>query len=101
NRGEELRGSAARAGGARGRLSLRGEAQAALGESVVSARFSSVLVANRGEIACRIIRAAHLEGLGSVAVYSDADAEAPHLRLADAAVRIDPAPPAQSYLSIA
>jgi acetyl-CoA carboxylase, biotin carboxylase subunit len=57
-----------------------------------------VLVANRGEIALRIIRACHEEGLEAVAVYSDADAESPHVRAADAAVRIGPAPAAQSYL---
>ncbi len=47
-----------------------------------------------------MIRAARAEGLRAVAVYSDADADAPHVKLADAAVRIGPAPPAQSYLSI-
>jgi len=67
----------------------------------MSARFSSVIIANRGEIACRIIRAARAEGLRAVAVYSDADAGAPHVRVADAAVRIGRAPPSQSYLSIA
>ncbi len=62
--------------------------------------FSSLLVANRGEIALRIIRAARAAGLRTVAVYSDADADAPHVRAADAAERIGPAPAAQSYLSI-
>jgi len=59
-----------------------------------------VLVANRGEIALRIIRACHEEGLEAVAVYSDADSGSPHVRAADAAVRIGPAPAAQSYLRI-
>jgi geranyl-CoA carboxylase alpha subunit len=63
-------------------------------------RFSSVLVANRGEIACRVIRAARAEGLGTVAVFSDADALAPHVRLADASARIGASAPTQSYLSI-
>jgi geranyl-CoA carboxylase alpha subunit len=63
-------------------------------------RFDTLLVANRGEIAVRVIRAARAEGLRAVAVYSDADAAAPHVKLADAAVRIGPASAAQSYLSI-
>src|SRR5438132_5936193 len=63
-------------------------------------RLSRVLIANRGEIALRIIRACHEEGLEAVAVYSDADVSSPHVRAADAAVRIGPAPAAQSYLRI-
>jgi acetyl-CoA carboxylase biotin carboxylase subunit len=59
-----------------------------------------VLIANRGEIAVRIIRACHEEGLEAVAVYSSADRSAPHVRAADCAVAIGPAAPAQSYLSI-
>ncbi|HEV3484300.1 MAG TPA: biotin carboxylase N-terminal domain-containing protein, partial [Vicinamibacterales bacterium] len=60
-----------------------------------------VLVANRGEIAVRIIRACREAGIESVAVYSDADARALHVRSADRAVRIGPASPAESYLSVA
>jgi len=59
-----------------------------------------ILIANRGEIAVRVIRACGELGIPSVAVYSDADARAPHVLLADRAVRIGPASPAQSYLSI-
>jgi acetyl/propionyl-CoA carboxylase alpha subunit len=59
-----------------------------------------VLVANRGEIALRIIRACHEEGLEAVAVYSEADRSSPHVRAADLAVPIGPAPPAESYLRI-
>ncbi|MGH3360719.1 MAG: biotin carboxylase N-terminal domain-containing protein, partial [Nocardioidaceae bacterium] len=62
--------------------------------------FSTVLVANRGEIAVRIIRAARAAGLRSVAVFSDADRDAQHVREADSAVRIGPTPAVESYLCI-
>ncbi|MDX6302782.1 MAG: acetyl-CoA/propionyl-CoA carboxylase, biotin carboxylase, biotin carboxyl carrier protein [Nocardioidaceae bacterium] len=62
--------------------------------------FTTLLVANRGEIALRVIRAARDAGLRTVAVYSDADREAPHVRAADTAVRIGPTPPAESYLHV-
>ena len=60
--------------------------------------FKKILIANRGEIACRIIRTASRMGIKTVAVYSDADRSALHVRMADEAVHIGPAPSAQSYL---
>jgi acetyl-CoA/propionyl-CoA carboxylase, biotin carboxylase, biotin carboxyl carrier protein len=66
----------------------------------VSDVFSKVLIANRGEIAVRIIRTLDRLGIASVAVYSDADAGAPHVRAAREAVRIGPPPAAASYLNI-
>ncbi|MFH1793325.1 MAG: acetyl-CoA carboxylase biotin carboxylase subunit [Pseudomonadota bacterium] len=59
----------------------------------------TLLIANRGEIACRIMRTAKRMGIATVAVYSDADADAPHMKMADSAVRIGGALPAESYLN--
>src|SRR3569623_2528448 len=61
--------------------------------------FSKILIANRGEIACRVIRTARRMGIATVAVYSAADARSPHVAMADEAVRIGPAPAAESYLN--
>jgi propionyl-CoA carboxylase alpha chain len=62
--------------------------------------FRKILIANRGEIACRVIRTARRMGIATVAVFSEADAEALHVREADEAVPIGPAPSAESYLRI-
>ena len=66
----------------------------------MNAKFHVILVANRGEIAVRVIRTAKALGYRTVAVYSDADIDAPHVRLADAAACIGPAPVGESYLVI-
>jgi propionyl-CoA carboxylase alpha chain len=60
--------------------------------------FKKILIANRGEIACRVIKTAKKMGIKTVAVYSDADARAPHVEMADEAVHIGPSPAAESYL---
>jgi len=62
--------------------------------------FKKILIANRGEIACRVIKSAREMGIKTVAIYSDADAEALHVKMADEAVHIGPPPAAQSYIVI-
>jgi len=67
---------------------------------VPSPRIRKILIANRGEIACRVIRACRELDIATVAVYSDADREAVHVRMADQAVPIGPPPARDSYLVV-
>ncbi len=60
--------------------------------------FTKILIANRGEIACRVMKTCKRLGIATVAIYSDADAKAPHVTMADEAVRVGPAPVKDSYL---
>ena len=62
--------------------------------------FKKILIANRGEIACRVIKTARKMGIATVAVYSDADRNALHVKMADEAVHIGPPPANQSYIVI-
>ncbi len=62
--------------------------------------FKKILIANRGEIACRVIKTARQMGIATVAVYSDADRDALHVLQADEAIRIGPPPSSESYLVI-
>jgi acetyl-CoA carboxylase biotin carboxylase subunit len=78
-------------------VSVRND-DAAIGAAGSHPPFKRVLIANRGEIALRILRACRELGMEAVAVYSDADAEAPWVREADIAVRLGPPPPSESYL---
>lgn len=69
-------------------------------DGLLTRRFDKLLIANRGEIAMRILRACHELGIRTVAVFSDADRDAPHVRFADEAYRIGPPPSLESYLRI-
>ena len=62
--------------------------------------FEKILIANRGEIACRVIKTARRLGVNTVAVFSDADKDAQHVKLADEAIHIGPPPSSESYLAV-
>ena len=101
SRSDRPPGGGRRSGGGRGGTALPVAARPSLRKDARSGPpFRRVLVANRGEIAVRIIRACHELGMEAVAIYSDADATAAHVRLADVAVRVGPPPPTESYLRI-
>src|SRR5262249_55678955 len=80
--------------GARGHARLPRQAQTGVGQLM----FAKILIANRGEIACRVIKTARRMGIKTVAVYSDADRNAMHVAMADEAVHIGPSPARESYL---
>ncbi|MCA9928743.1 MAG: hypothetical protein KC419_09710, partial [Anaerolineales bacterium] len=69
-------------------------------DGLLTKKFDKLLIANRGEIAMRILRACHQIGISTVAVYSDADRNAPHVRFANEAYNIGPPPARESYLDI-
>src|SRR6266567_9609036 len=81
-------------------LTLRARAPSPAVREREEVMFRKILIANRGEIACRVIKTARRMGIATVAVYSEADAEALHVHAADEAVPIGPAPSAESYLRI-
>src|SRR5256885_408410 len=84
------------------RLTFRGPTRKASRRARLGIKgmFKRILIANRGEIACRIIKTARRMGIATVAVYSDADKDALHVEMADAAVRIGPPAASGSYLGI-